>query len=582
MEHIQGKLKGLSFPLTIIISGTVLSISSLYSFLLFHTVAELFTIVIAIGIFVVAWASRNYSSNKFLLVFGIGYLFIGILDLVHLLSYPGLDVIKGSGSVWNLSVQIWIVARFLEAISFSIALLFLKEENKKNEKSDGIIAYIIFLTYSIIFIFLLLFIFHWKIFPVAYVDKMGFTTFSNISEYVICVLFLIALIFLFKKKEKLDEEMAGLLTISLIAKIASEMFFTEEMGVYYFSNMFGHFLKFISFLLLYKAVLELGIVRPYAFLFSDLKKSEERYRSLVDFSPDPIVVHADETVVYANKPARKLFGAKKKDDLIGAKFSGFFHPKYQDLIKLRIKKIIEGKRGQVPLFEFQVLRPDNSTVIVEMKGERISYEGKVAVESIIRDISERRRVEKELARAQLELRKKTEEQLAESYTYLGLVNRKISILLELESHAKAKKNKQEIVDYILNSAVSLSKARVGFLYATRGGDYFNLLSSIGIEKEKFAYFKRISKSNIGFINDLIRKKKRVNGVCDLAGYGYFKSNAGVEYFVALPLIIKDNCRGFIFLGFDSSENIDPNGLKFLDVFSKHVSSVLSDAEILGK
>jgi hypothetical protein len=57
-----------------------LYLASLYDFLLFHSMAELFSIVIAFGMFAVAWNSRRFLDNQFLLVIGIAYLFIGCLD----------------------------------------------------------------------------------------------------------------------------------------------------------------------------------------------------------------------------------------------------------------------------------------------------------------------------------------------------------------------------------------------------------------------------------------------------------------------------------------------------------------------
>ena len=48
--------------------------SSLYGYLLFHSIAELFSIFVAVGIFVVAWNTRNFSPNTYLLFIGIAYL----------------------------------------------------------------------------------------------------------------------------------------------------------------------------------------------------------------------------------------------------------------------------------------------------------------------------------------------------------------------------------------------------------------------------------------------------------------------------------------------------------------------------
>ena len=61
----------------------VLCLTSFYNYLLFHSLVEIFSIVIACGIFMVAWNSRRFLDNNYLLFLGIAYLFIAALDLLH-------------------------------------------------------------------------------------------------------------------------------------------------------------------------------------------------------------------------------------------------------------------------------------------------------------------------------------------------------------------------------------------------------------------------------------------------------------------------------------------------------------------
>lgn len=62
----------------LLLSG--LYFTSLHNYLLFHSIAELFSVVVAIGIFMLAWNSRRFLDNSYLLILGIAYLFIGALD----------------------------------------------------------------------------------------------------------------------------------------------------------------------------------------------------------------------------------------------------------------------------------------------------------------------------------------------------------------------------------------------------------------------------------------------------------------------------------------------------------------------
>ncbi len=101
-----------------------LYLSGLYNYLLFHSIAELFSIIIACGIFMIAWNSRQFNHNNYLLFIGVAYLFVGGLDLVHMLGYKGMAIFKGYQT--NLATQLWIAARYMESLSLLIAPLFFR------------------------------------------------------------------------------------------------------------------------------------------------------------------------------------------------------------------------------------------------------------------------------------------------------------------------------------------------------------------------------------------------------------------------------------------------------------------------
>ena len=110
----------------VLVSLSFLYLTSRHNYLLFHSLAELFSIFTALGIFIVAWHSRAFLENNYLLFLGIAYLFVGSIDLLHTLSYKGMGVFQGYGS--NLPTQLWIAARYMESLSLLIAIVFLKRE----------------------------------------------------------------------------------------------------------------------------------------------------------------------------------------------------------------------------------------------------------------------------------------------------------------------------------------------------------------------------------------------------------------------------------------------------------------------
>jgi signal transduction histidine kinase len=253
------------FSWVLVLSG--LYLTSLYSYLLFHSLSEIFSIVVACGIFMIAWNSRQFLDNNYLLFIGIAYLFVGGLDLLHTLTYKGMGVFPAHGA--NLPTQLWIAARYIESFSLLIAPLVLGRKLRSS---------FVLMGYFLVVVMLLASIFHWRIFPDCFVEGVGLTPFKKWSEYIICLILICSIALLVRKQEEFDKVVLKLLVASIFLTIAAELAFTFYISVYGISNLFGHFCKIISFYLIYKAIIETGLTKPYDLLFRDLKQSEEALR----------------------------------------------------------------------------------------------------------------------------------------------------------------------------------------------------------------------------------------------------------------------------------------------------------------
>lgn len=141
------------------------------------------------------------------------------------------------------------------------------------------------------------------------------------------------------------------------------------------------------------------VQRSNQILREEVQESEERYRQLVEYSPDAIAVHSEGKLVFVNAAAVKLLGAGKAEDLLGKPVIDVVHPEYRDLVLERIRQEIE--EGQpAPLMEEKLVRLDGSAVDVEVRGVPMTYRGKAAVQIIARDVTERKRMKQALIRAQ--------------------------------------------------------------------------------------------------------------------------------------------------------------------------------------
>ena len=128
----------------------------------------------------------------------------------------------------------------------------------------------------------------------------------------------------------------------------------------------------------------------------ELLQSEERYRILVESSPDAILLHRDGTILYANSAALLLFGAQSADQLVGQPVGSTVHPAYRKLVGERIEKAASVAGRVNPCHEQKVLRLDGSAVDVEAIGAHLAYQGKPAVQVVLRDITARKSAEKAL------------------------------------------------------------------------------------------------------------------------------------------------------------------------------------------
>jgi len=283
-KHIEGKQNGaeLSLPLWARLMLGLLAIVGLYlisrsNFLLFHSLAEGLPVVVATLVFVITVNNARYLRGGFLILIGTAYLYVGSLDLLHLLAYKGMGVFRNNAA--DLPTQLWIAGRAMESISFVLGLLLIRRQLRFAP---------IFLAYLVVTILLLASIFVWKIFPRCYIEGQGLTVFKKAAEYLIVGVLLAAIVLLRRNRATFDPKISRLLQASLVFTALAEIMFTFYISVYGLSNVLGHLFKIVSYILVYQAVVESSIRHPQQLIFRELaiqqeklKRSEKRYRDLV-------------------------------------------------------------------------------------------------------------------------------------------------------------------------------------------------------------------------------------------------------------------------------------------------------------
>ena len=134
-----------------------------------------------------------------------------------------------------------------------------------------------------------------------------------------------------------------------------------------------------------------------------LRDSEERYRFLFKLSPDAVFVHWNNAVLYTNDAAVRLFRAESERDLVGRNWHDLVAPEDWPKTEQRTARLVGGGEAYLQPAEMHYRALDGQVIEVEAAGARIVVDGKPAIMSVVRDISERKRAEAALRESEARL-----------------------------------------------------------------------------------------------------------------------------------------------------------------------------------
>ncbi|MBM4450797.1 MAG: PAS domain S-box protein, partial [Chloroflexi bacterium] len=366
-----------------------ISLTRLYNYVLFHTLAEAFIIVIACGVFMVAWNSRHFSKSSYFTFIGIAYLFVALIELLHTMAYKGMGIFQGYDA--NLPTQLWIAARYMESLSLLVAPLLINRKLR---------IWPTFLSYTVVTALLVVSIFYWKNFPACFVEGSGLTSFKVASEYIISIILAGAIYLLLQNRKQFDPRVLKLLIASIAVTIGAEMAFTLYTDVYGALNLVGHLLTIVSFYLIYRAVIVTGLKEPYALLFHDLNTSRDelqleknRLQSYFDVAGVMLVVISpDERIQLINKKGCEILGGCQEDITGKNWFDTFLPERARDEIRIVFRSLVAGEIAPYEYVENAILTQNGEERIIAWHNTVLrNKEGKiVATLGSGEDITERK------------------------------------------------------------------------------------------------------------------------------------------------------------------------------------------------
>ena len=129
-----------------------------------------------------------------------------------------------------------------------------------------------------------------------------------------------------------------------------------------------------------------------------LEKSERQYRNWIQYSPEPMVIHCEGNIVYVNEAGVKMIRAKSYKDIIGRNITDFLHPDDKEMLKQRIQQMVTINQDLEPC-HIRVIDLFNKEIDVRISAVPIDFEGKKAIQVYIADMTQQKRIEKELQRS---------------------------------------------------------------------------------------------------------------------------------------------------------------------------------------
>lgn len=260
---------GIVFTSVILSSLIVLYAASRHNYLVFHCFVEIYSVTIAGNVFILSSFARDRETNAFSFL-GMGYLFVGMLDLLHALTYQGMNLVVTDRFYAN---QLWVCARSIESATIFVFIL--------KAKKTVIGLRLATVVYALLFAGALASIFWFHSFPACFVPGLGQTRFKIAAEYAICALLLASLVMLNRDGRVGNGQIRRYLSASIAITIAGEFCFTLYVDNYGLLNVIGHLLKLLSFYYIYKSMLLVNVKAPLDMIFRELNEKERKILNLL-------------------------------------------------------------------------------------------------------------------------------------------------------------------------------------------------------------------------------------------------------------------------------------------------------------
>ena len=333
------------------------------SMLTVHLLMELFAIVIALLIVVIAWNTFDVLDASAPKVLIAGFLVVAFCDIAHALTYAGMPDFLLPASTPR-AIFFWLMGRSFEALTLLLVGL---NWNLRIPKAGWLVL-------SICLIGPLYWLGSWGIdyFPVTFIPGKGVTEFKATYEYGLCLVNMVIAYLFWNKAASTRTQRDYLLALSAFVMGIGEIMFTTYVAPSDFQNIFGHLFKLIAYSLLYWTTFVTSIRAPFIEVQRSedlLRRSEER--RLIATNSGQIAIWEVDLISGKLNWDDNCFALYKLDK---EKFCGTYegwtkslHPQDLDAVTSAFQNAVNGVADYD--LTFRIVWPEGEVRYIEAHGE---------------------------------------------------------------------------------------------------------------------------------------------------------------------------------------------------------------------
>ena len=355
--------------------------SSPTHYLPLHNGLEFISIAVSVMVFALAWNLRRQADNSHLMLLGVGFLAVSLIDFAHTLSYAGMPVwVTPSGS--EKAINFWLSGRLIAALTLlSIARPEVSHWTENTCRSAVLLA--VLGSAMVWWIGL----YHAETLPRTFVAGQGLTPLKIASEYLLMALYGLAGVLISLKSRRTGNQDMQWLAASAWVQGLAEMFFTLYVDVTDLYNLLGHIYKAMAYLMVYRALFSAGVQSP----FLKLQASQDLTQGMLQTTLDGFLrvnTHGDLLEVNPTYCQKSNYS---REELLTMNIRQLEAQESPAQVNEHTERLINCGYD---LFESQHQRKDGSKWPVEVSAsysQQNASEGQILM--FIRDITERKLIE---------------------------------------------------------------------------------------------------------------------------------------------------------------------------------------------